>query len=157
MYGVLRNDELIAVSENIDEINAFIESEEKLLSDIIGSHDYSYDIILISKKKSKYIKKQTEYEELLLVECSNGQFVPSKYRYIVEDTKDSSTCKIIDVIRTMIVILQSGLLSDKEFKHVLKSAKILNKIQSDVTGEEICLDNLKEIHKLNLEYKERKG
>lgn len=157
MYGVLRNEELVALSEDIEEINQFIDNEVKLLNNIFteATNEDQYDIILISKQKSKYIKKQTEYDELLLVQCSNGQYVPKRYAYIIESLKEDSISNIRETIQTMIVILQSGILSDKEFKTILKSAKILNKIQSKYTDDKVSLNHLKEIHKMNQDFKER--
>ena len=159
MYGVIRNSELIAIHDDLDVINSFVDTEENLIAKIFNSdvNNSKYDIVLISKKKSKYISKQTEYEDLYLIQCSNGQYVPKKYKYIIELSKEVSILNIDDLIFSLITILQSGVLSHKKYKHVLKSAKIIAKAQSKMANEKTCLDNLKMIYDMDQEYKEKKG
>ena len=143
MYGVLKDNNLIALHKDMEVIEEFIDNEEGV-----------FDIILISRKKSKHIKNSYEYEDLDLVKSGN-QYLPRKYAFVKENESNSFTYDLQITKSFLKKLLNVESINHKEEKSIKKTLRTIDKRKKDIKKSFIDMNTLENIHELDKLFKER--
>ena len=143
MYGILQNNKLIAFHKNMDVINSFIDDENGV-----------FEVIQISKKKSKKIKDTFEFEDLYLVKSGN-QYLPRKYALLKENETNSFKYDLQITKSTLKGLMNTDLLSGKDKKKIKKGLNVIKKREKSIKDSYIGMNTLEGIHELDKLFKER--
>ena len=133
MYGVLKSGIVIAIHDELDVINKFIDSQNSDISD--------YKIVKIKKKSHKKYKYLYEYQDLYLVRYGDN-YVPFKFFYDLKYCKD-----------VLLRLLEEKHNNHKDRKALFRCVKIIvDEINNGLSSDIDYLNNLSELNKA---YKER--
>lgn len=141
MYGVIKDNELIAIHDDKDVVYQFI----------IDNKD---EAMVIIKIKDRAIAKIKNYEGIYLVRYNDSYIQYDLYSTLKnisnESTYDLKYCRDI-----LYRILEDPEMSDSDSHHVRQVIKIISNQIDDILNQTISTDTLTEIHDLNQSYKNK--
>ena len=144
MYGVLKSGIVIAIHDELDVINKFIDSQNSDISD--------YKIVKIKKKSHKKYKYLYEYQDLYLVRYGDN-YVPFKLYDTLKDASDEYFYDLRYCKDVLLRLLEEKHNNHKDRKALFRCVKIIvDEINNGLSSD---IDYLNDLSELNKAYKER--
>lgn len=139
MYGVISTGgKLLAISDDLDNINRFVVKNKKFISGIV--------------KVRKKELAASDRADLILVRYGED-YIPSKYYTALEDVTSQRNYDIKYARDVLLNVLEYSDLSDKKKKHIEKAILIL---EDEIDPEEApTIDTMEELLSMEAEYQEK--
>lgn len=134
MYGVMKNNKLIAIHKDLEVIESFASSQE---SDVM--------IIKIKKDKHKALKSNPHYYDLYLVE-EKGGYLPFKYSEVIEKELKSNMGDL-NLVKGILMLLCRQDMKEKDIKAIQRTIKIIQReIDTKNTFDIEYLESIKDLY-----------
>ena len=140
MYGVLEGRTLIAVHDDEEVVDEFVQQQSAK----------QLNIVKLKKSKSKEIKRSSKYQDLYLVRYGD-MYVPYEYYDTVKELNGQAAYDIKYCRDVIMRLLEEHEFTDKEVKHMMKTVCILAEVSDDTV---VDIETVRHMKEMNDQYRQ---